>query len=167
MPIQQHYTDHSYRSIPVERYLTHFMAGFTAFKQKKLVKNCQECLQTIVKPREEASEGDAFTLMKESFGGYTLPSDSLVALIKAVEVAAADCHANHGVQEDMLFTTVKQYLKINADCFVGCLEHTEVVTKKILKYYLITRMYFASAMKNNEISNEKDKRKDQRRQSKA
>ena len=162
----QHQEAHSYGSVSVEEHITHFIAGFTAFKQKKVLKNCQECLKSILKPREEASEGDSFTLMKESFGGYSLPTDSLVALIKAIEIAAAECVAKQGFHEDMLFTTMK-YINIDSSCFVGCLEHVTETTKRVMRFYLITRMFWAGEMKTMALLHDKEKRKDQRRNSKA
>lgn len=158
--------EHSYNVITPEKHMVHFMSGFTAFKQKKLVKDCLPCLQSLTKPREEANENDALVVIKEAFGGYTYASDSLAELIRAVETAVNECVGNHNVHKEMIFTTLK-HLRIDAKCMVGCMEHMTEVTKRVLKFYLVTRMFFAGDMKNASILRDKQTRANKRRESKA
>lgn len=88
--------------------------------------------------------------MKEIHGGYSIPSNTLVSLIKAVEFAVSDTMSNSGVHEEMIFTALK-YLRLDVSCFVGCIDHTQELTKAMLKYYLYTRMFFAADMKNSSL----------------
>ncbi|KAK3919880.1 Cytochrome c oxidase subunit 1 [Frankliniella fusca] len=141
------------------------MAGFTAFRQKKLVQGCTECLDSITKPRSDTGPKDGFTLTKESFSGYTFASDELVNLVEAVEKAVGDCMTNHKFHADLVFTTLK-YLVIKSDCFVGCLNHRDIVTKKLIRYYLVVRQFFASDIGNQQMGKDK-KIKALRKQSKV
>lgn len=160
----QHEIEHPYRSVSTDKYITHFMAGFTAFKKTEADWRLPRCLKSLAKPREESCEGDAFTFINECYGGFTLASDSLVALVKAIEEAAAEALAYKGVQEDMLFITLK-YLKIDASCYIGRLNHTEKLTKEILRYYLMVRMIFTADVKNKECLREKERKKAARKKS--
>lgn len=99
-------------------------------------------------------------------GGLTLPSTELANLITAVEYAVCNTMSNYGVHGDMAFTTL-QNLNINAGCFVGCLNHTSELTKKIVEYYLMTRMFFAGDMKKQEMEKLKEKSKQKRKSSKV
>ncbi|KAK3932944.1 T-box protein VegT [Frankliniella fusca] len=162
LPVQE---EHNYDKSTTEKYLINFMAGFTCHRQKKIAKNCQECLKTLTKDREDTTNVDSWTLMKEIHGGYSIPSDALVSLIKAVEFAVCDTMSTSDVHQDMIFTSLK-FLKIDVSCFVGCLDHTHDVTKALVKYYLFTRMFFAADMKNAEMARKKERNEQFAKQSK-
>ncbi|KAE8743485.1 hypothetical protein FOCC_FOCC010908 [Frankliniella occidentalis] len=160
--------EHSYFLDMREKYdelLMSFMAGFTAFRRKKVVEDCTECLNSLIKPRSDIGPKDKFAITKECYGGYTYPSDELVKLVVAIEKAVGDCVNNHKFHKDMVFTTLK-YLVIDAGCFVGCLSHKDQVTKNILKYYLFMRMFFAADIKNQQEESDRKKRLEHRKQSK-
>ncbi|KAK3929379.1 F-box protein [Frankliniella fusca] len=56
LPVQE---EHNYDKSTTEKYLISFMAGFTCFRQKKLAKDCEDCIKTLTKDREETSETDS------------------------------------------------------------------------------------------------------------
>jgi len=163
IPITEEHNDYHATS---DRLIIQFMAGFTSFKRKKITKHCEECQGSLEKTRSEATEADRWILTQEIHGGLTLPSTELANLITSVEYAACKTMSNYGVHEDMAFTTL-QNLNINASCFVGCLSHTSELTKKIVEYYLITRMYFAGDMKKQEMEKLKERSKQKRKSSKV
>lgn len=134
-------------------------------KQKHIAKGCDECLQTMMKPREEAGPDDSFIMTKERYGGYSYPTDTMARLIARLHQAMYDCSRFHEIHTDFVFTTLK-YVRIDASCYVGCLEHVTDITKQIMMYYMGCMMHFMSGMKNAQFKRTKEKTKSLRKQSK-
>lgn len=154
-----HMMDHNY--LPsleeCEENLVSFMSGFTSFKQKKLANECSDCLQTFSKPRQEARSTFAFTRIKEIYMGYTYPSEEMRSLVAALETAVRESLHNHGIQTD-IFKKTLEYIRLDpAKDLVGCILHKEDITKKIIRYYLVMRMFFAIDRRNKEIELERRK----------
>ncbi|KAK3928702.1 DNA transposase [Frankliniella fusca] len=162
-----HQVDHSYLPQPaeMESNIVAFMAGFTAFRQEKIAKGCANCIMTFTQFREEAGSDHHFTKTKELYGGYTYASHTMVCLIKASERAIQDCVKNHDVHEDMYITTLR-YLKLDSDQMVGCIDHMQEVTKKVVQFYLTMRLFFVADHKNKENEKAKTMKKQYAKQSK-
>lgn len=151
--------EHSYAvaAPTMEEPLIKFMSGFTAFRRKKVANDCTDCLLTFTQFREEADSGHDFTRMKEMYDGYSYASNEMVDLIKAVEKAVQESIHHHGFHKDMYITALR-YLRLTPGQMVGCVNHMESVTKKLVTFYLTMRMFFAADRKNEEIE-EKNKAK--------
>ena len=111
---------------------------------------------TLEKPRTDANSGDSYILTREMFK-LTLPSDELATFLRSVERAVLQCMSKHGVHNDMAFTTAR-YLRLDTSIQIGCLDHSDVLKKKLLKFYLIMRMFHASDAYNAQVT-EKEARK--------
>ncbi|KAE8739250.1 hypothetical protein FOCC_FOCC015248 [Frankliniella occidentalis] len=146
-----HQLDHSYQpqAKEMDSQIVTFMAGFTSFRKQKVAGGCTDCILTFTQFREEAGPDHDFTKTKEIYDGYTYASDEMVRLIKAAEKAVQESTHNHDIHEDMFITTLK-YLKIEPGSMVGCINHMEEVTKKIVMFYLTMRMFFIAERKNKE-----------------
>lgn len=142
-----------------------FMAGFTAFRQKKIAQNCDACLLTFTQFREEADSGHNFTRTKEIYDGYSYASNELSNLIKATEKAVQEAVYVENVHEDLFINTIK-YMKLAAGDHVGCIDHHFDLTKKVIKYYLTMRNFFIAEKKSSEVADLNKKKKALSKQSK-
>jgi len=160
--------DHGYSVPPeeCEENLKSFMAGFTAFRQKIIVKNCDDCLLTLTVFREETGADYAFQKTKEIYNGYSYASPELRQLISSIERAIRESVAAHDISGDMFVTTLK-YLRMAPEEHVGCLNHKEEVSSRLIKYYLTMRMFFVLENKNKEYKDKKDKARKLAKQSKC
>ncbi|KAK3925701.1 F-box protein [Frankliniella fusca] len=132
--------EQNYDKSTTEKYFINFMSGFTCHRQKKITKNCQECLKTLTKDREHTTYVDSWTLMKEIHDGYSIPSDTFVSLIGAVEFAVL-CASGHDLH---IFE-----IEIEGSCFVDCLDHIRHITEALVTYYFFTTMFFAADMSSS------------------
>ena len=149
--------DHRYLASPeqCETNLVAFMAGFTAFRQKKVANGCADCLLTMTVFREETGPDCAFSRTKEIYNGYTYASPELKNLVSSCEKATRDSLAAHDINGDLFKTTLK-YLTLDLDnSYVGCIQNKADVTKRLIKFYLTMRMFFAIDNKNLEFKNSK------------
>lgn len=149
----------------MEDNLTKFMAGFTAFRQKKIAKDCTDCLLTFTQFREEVGSGFEFMKTKEIYGGYSYPSNEMASLICRVEKAMQDCFHDNNLEENIFIKVIK-YLKIENSDKVGCIEHKDEITKKIIKFYLTMRMFFVTQEKNREVEEKRNLKKQFNKQAK-
>ena len=132
------------------------MAGFTAFKQRKIAKNCEDCLLTMTVFREETGANYTFQKIKEMYNGYSYASPELRELISSCERAIRESIAANDINGDIYVTTIK-YLRLSPDDHVGCLKHKEELTSRLIKYYLTMRMFFVLDNKNLFYKEKKDK----------
>lgn len=94
------------------------------------------------------------------------PSDELSLLLRAVEKAVLECVAREGIHKDLAVTTLK-YVRLDPSFTIGCLDHSNDLKKKIIKYYLMMRMFFASdAFNAKENERQKQARKSYNKRSK-
>lgn len=103
--------------------------------------------------------------MKEMYGGYTFPSNELAKLVEAAERAVQICFKENAVHQDM-FITCLRYIKLEQENLVGCLDHMHEVSKKVIKFYIVMRMFFVSDRKNLELEEKQRLRKQHAKQSK-
>lgn len=79
------------------------------------------------------------------------PSDELRSLVEAVEKAIRECVTNHDLHADV-FTTTLRYLKLHPSAYVGCPDHKEALSKKIVKFYLTMRLFFVADRVNADLA---------------
>ncbi|KAK3924063.1 Transposable element P transposase, partial [Frankliniella fusca] len=144
--------DHSFSLSPeqCEENIISFLAGFTAFRQNKIVQNCEDCLLTMTKKLVLA-----FQKIKEIDNGYSYASPELRGLISSCERAIRESVAANDIGGDM-FVNIIKYLCLAPEGHVGCLDHREEVTSRLIKYYLTMRMFFILDNENIFYKDKKD-----------
>lgn len=141
-----------------EQFAFKYVSGFISRHSRRHLNNkCEECRKTIEKPKEQATESDMHITLK-SKGFYTYPSDGLVKTLAVVESKILEVASSPTRDKNILFAVVESLRTIIVP-LVGCALHASEFTKKILKSYLVMRMFFISDSWNNELAAKSRKEK--------
>lgn len=155
-------------------YAISYMAGYVARKAMmrfckyvtgKSQASCEECAITLVSPaNDNIPEHHKFIEIK-SRGYLKHPSKQLVNLITSIEKAIMEVVQGNLPQADTLFKVTKKLEEMSPISHVGCSKHSIDLTRRIIAFYLTTRMHFL-AKQTNLNSTEKRQSKEKRKAAK-
>lgn len=148
--------DHGYQKAGAHEMVVYYLAGYVHKKITKTI-TCEECCALLTaSPDQFNSEETQLNQRRltelRSFkpGCLREASFRLYALIKEVEEVVHDTLETSAVFGD-IFWMVLDRLHATALPAIGCNEHHEFLTAKIIKCYCLMRMHFFSRKKNREL----------------
>lgn len=140
--IPQVFSEYDYNEREIDRFALGYLAGYAAKKAKPWTNKCSECFRSLV--TSESTETSRLIELKTR--GYLLtPSESLVTLLKSLEETIQKVASRQALCADYLFLVVQEMeSERGLPSFVGCSEtaHRRDLTKKVVRFYTITRMHF-------------------------
>lgn len=142
----------------IEEFAFKYVTGFISRHSRRHLNNkCEDCRETIEKPKEQAKESDMHITLK-SKGFLTYPSDALVKTLTPVESTILKVADSPTRDKNILFAVVECLRHVIVP-LVGCSIHASEFTRKIVKSYLIMRMFFISDRWNQDIAKHKKDKK--------
>lgn len=132
---------HSYGRPTATDAALYYLAGYVVKKAGKF-SSCHECKATLL-ATDGVPPAAIFTEMRSFVpGALQLPSKALTALLTRIEKAIAVRTKSNVVFGDLFWCTVEDLTKGGSLVEVGCSSHSEELSARILKFYLVTRMHF-------------------------
>ena len=165
--------DHDSYMQTTSDYVLTYIAGYVARKGNRFFKNisnnknknvtCEECLKKLaLQPTDTIPERHKLIQLKTE--GYLInPSVALFMLLSNLENAIIEATKYGNINVDTLFEIMSLMDdETNPVILIGCDQHNYEFTKNIIRFYLVTRMFFLvkQANKNDDSEREKTKRKE-------
>lgn len=137
----------------------HNIAGYSVRKLKRIIK-CGNCLQVIQMSREAGKElecNDVICKM-DLFGGLLFASNELFNLTKQLEKCVLRAVSKNFKNVDTI-SEISIELQKEIIVKVGCFEHENELTKKIIDIYIVMRAHFLAKSENKRYDAAKMKTK--------
>lgn len=161
--------EHDYPWSQPSAYAISYMAGYVARKSimrfckyvdGKSQVSCEDCVVTLVlSSGESIPENHKFIEIK-SRGYLKHPSRQLVSLITSIENAIMEVVQNRLPQADTLFKVTQKLDEMSPIAHVGCTKHNNDLTRRVMAFYLTTRMHFLAKQTNlNSLERRQSKEK--------
>lgn len=148
-------TDHIYPQQTSDARLVYYLAGYVA-RRKVLTTKCQDCFQLLLTSAEQADKGiSSFTSFCDR-GGLLYPSRELFSFIEALEDTFTLWFSWNKLHKDSLSEMVHHLLNVPQ---VGCETHKKDLTSNLVKFFIMTRLYFYTKSLNKERTSTREKRK--------
>lgn len=166
--------EHNYTRSDYFDYIMSYMAGYVArkgprfasFKENGKMKVCNTCIQTFqLCEGSDIPQRDRFIELK-SKGHLLHPSAKLFDLVTILERAILETLRKSDINSMTLFEITASVSEVESLPLVGCVQHSAVVTRKILCFYLTTRMYFICEQFNKNHQTEKRHTQEKRKAAK-
>ncbi|KAJ1531355.1 hypothetical protein ONE63_000039 [Megalurothrips usitatus] len=162
------FSDHTYyESLTVDPGAIKMFGGYVARKARRTsyAKECSTCFECLKAPWDQALREEEDDIIHSRSKGYLLtPSDSLMLILKKLELCVLEVFQMSHLHADIVFEVTNQ-VKMKAFEEVGCDEHKRKLTKAIISFYLCTRLIFACEEYNKHLSlNAKKKQKAKQQQ---
>lgn len=143
--------DHDSHICTTSDYILTYIAGYVARKGNRFFKNistkrnviCEKCLETLVlQPNDIIPERHKLIQIK-SEGYLKTPSVALFNLLSSLEKGIIEATKSGEINVNTLVEIMELINKEeNAITLIGCEEHNNEFTKNIIRFYLITRIFF-------------------------
>ncbi|KAH6920747.1 hypothetical protein HPB50_028265 [Hyalomma asiaticum] len=141
-PVAADTLQHSYVRTTAQASALYYLGGYVAKKAHKFT-SCEDCLATCVSDGYVPAAA-ALTEMKSFVpGSLQHPSGALTSVLSSIEHVIQRSTKDNKVFGD-LFWSIMEELSECVLTRVGCTEHFEVLSARIIKFYLTTRMHFYS-----------------------
>lgn len=141
-PVAADTLQHSYVRTTAQASALYYLGGYVAKKAHKFT-SCEDCLATCVSDGHVPAAA-ALTEMKSFVpGSLQHPSGALTSMLSSIEHVIQRSTKDNKVFGD-LFWNIMEELSECVLTRVGCTEHFEVLSARIIKFYLTTRMHFYS-----------------------
>ncbi|KAK3907825.1 Transposable element P transposase, partial [Frankliniella fusca] len=137
--------DHRYaQDFKLQEKALRYFTGYVARKAKKTftAKTCENCFSLLCAPVDYAVKDIDAIIVARSKGNLIIPSDSLYAIVKALETAVLETVRVRSLTQNIIFTVI-EHVKSKTIDEIGCNEHKRRLTKDIMNFYLNTRLIFA------------------------
>lgn len=167
--------DHDLHICTTSDYILTYIAGYVARKGNRFSKNiinnknviCEECLKTLVlQPNDVIPERHKLIQIKTK-GYLKNPSIALFNLLSILEKGIIEATKCGEINVNTLFEIMKLIdEEKNSLTLIGCEKHKYEFTKNIIRFYLITRMFFLVKQANKNDNAEREKTKEKRKSSK-
>lgn len=161
--------DHDSHICTTSDYVLTYIAGYVARKGNRFCKNinnnktiCEECLKTLVlQSNDEITERHKLIEIKSK--GYLInPSIVLFNLLSSLEKGIINATKCGEINVNTIFDIMN--LINNEDItIIGCEQHNHEFTKNIIRFYLITRMFFLVKQANKNDNSERERTKEKRK----
>ncbi|KAK3911873.1 Transcription factor bHLH76 [Frankliniella fusca] len=119
--------DHSYIGEGVDEFALRYMAGFVSRHSKRYTNHCDECTALLQTDADSPSSQADLLISLKSKGFLTYPSEALVNLLGAVE--------------NTIIQTSFRDVPLTPLCSTV---HQDLLTKSILKFYILMRLHFVT-----------------------
>lgn len=133
---------HSYCRTTAKASALYYLGGYVVKKARKFT-SCEDCLATCISDNHVPAAA-ALTEMRSFVpGALQHPSGALTSMLSGIERVIEKRTNGNKVFGD-LFWTIMGELSGCSLTRVGCTEHFEELSARIIKFYLTTRMHFYS-----------------------
>lgn len=152
--------DHTYDVCRTSSEVQAYIAGYVVRKMLKQIK-CQDCIETLQSDNNERDESrDAMINLMNQYGGLLHPSDDLFQLTGTLESTILDVVGKFGITINTLHTAVERLSEHKGLPMVGCEDHRQETTRRIVDFYIVMRGHFLakSFNANNDEARIKTKR---------
>ena len=136
-------------------FVQYYMAGYVAFRAKKLTR-CVDCIENVQSRRKPSDEERSKMIDSFNRGRLQYPSEDLYQLTNNVENIILHILAGGQLNRDT-FLHILDSLDSCEIPKVGCSEHRNEFTKSITSFYLITRSHFIAKRYNTAHDSRKKK----------
>ncbi|XP_067215656.1 uncharacterized protein [Linepithema humile] len=167
--------DHDLHICTTSDYILTYIAGYVARKGNRFSKNiinnknviCEECLKTLIlQPNDVIPERHKLIQIKTK-GYLKNPSIALFNLLSILEKGIIEATKCGEINVNTLFEIMELIdEEKNSLALIGCEKHKYEFTKNIIRFYLITRMFFLVKQANKNDNAEREKTKEKRKSSK-
>lgn len=127
---------------------------------------CENCKKTIQLPEFSNIPENHKLIELRSKGNLLHPSVQLYDLISILESCIIQVTGNEDVTADTLFRITAALEEISPLPLIGCEKHNIIFTRRIIIFYLTTRMHFICKQINKNESEQKTKTKEKRKAAK-
>lgn len=151
--------EHDYDVAKTSPYVIAYIAGYVARKAQKFSK-CANCLNSLKVANSNDKNHEFIKLMSE--GHLIYPSGSLENFIKKLEdcvlyvVGATGLGLRYDTCHKIIDTIIRKKDEVPK---VGCAQHFNILTKKILLFYVLMRCCFLANSYNSIYCEKKEKSK--------
>lgn len=119
----------------------YYLAGYVVKKAEKF-SSCGDCKATLLATNDVPSAAILTEMRSFVPGALQLPSKDLTSLLTDVESAITERTRDNVVFGDLFWCIVKDLTQGHSLAQVGCGVHSEELSARIMKFYLVTRMHF-------------------------
>ncbi|KAH8038615.1 hypothetical protein HPB51_002739 [Rhipicephalus microplus] len=119
----------------------YYLAGYVVKKAEKF-SSYGECKATLLATDDVPSAAILTEMRSFVPGALQLPSKDLTSLPTDVESAITERTRDNVVFGDLFWCIVKDLTQGHSLAQVGCGVHSEELSARIMKFYLVTRMHF-------------------------
>ncbi|KAH8031901.1 hypothetical protein HPB51_021543 [Rhipicephalus microplus] len=119
----------------------YYLAGYVVKKAEKF-SSCGDCKATLLATNDVPSAAILTEMRSFVPGALQLPSKDLTSLLTDVESAITERTRDNVVFGDLFWCIVKDLTQGHSLAQVGCGVHSEELSARIIKFYLVTRMHF-------------------------
>ena len=153
---------HDYDVNPINPVTLTYFAGFVARKCSKWTK-CEARLSSCTKPRGDTPEDKIIDNFSRGYLKY--PSADLVevltALKKGILQSVGQCELEFYTFHHLLSNIQAESLK-----FIGCDDHKQSLTEKVIKYYVVVRAKIVCKNHNRIFNETREKEREHRKMAK-
>ena len=132
--------DHDQRFCKTPEFVQGFVAGYVAFRAKKLTK-CDNCIQNVQNRSKVAAEMQYKMIDACNRGRLQYPSEELYVLTDILEDIILHISAGSTLNCDTFYHIVESIEEYKIP-LVGRSDHCRDFTKSVITFYLITRSHF-------------------------
>lgn len=120
--------------------LIYYVAGYAA--RKCIMKtNCGPCMQSVtLSSAAESSHIAMYTRQKDN-GGLLYPSSTLFLFVEMLENLFTECFSRQELHADSIID-ILSLVRARCRSSIGCSEHAAELTRKVISFYLTTRLHF-------------------------
>lgn len=142
---------HDYFLCTTSEYVLSYIAGYVARKGSRFAKFgdkqptvCEDCLKTLVLgTNNPIPEKHRLIELKTEGSSLKHPSAALVDLLSILERGTIEVTKTGDINADTLFSITNRIDALSPLPVVGCTNHANEVTYKIVRFFLTTRMFFS------------------------
>lgn len=137
--------------------IIYYVAGYVTRKFNSIAK-CNLCEINLQQDKSSITDPVADFTKYFDKHGLLYPSNNLFNLVFELENKFTNCFSFNKLHRDSIVDIVTT-LNVSNSVKVGCIEHQNMLTNKIVKFYILTRLYFylKQLNKNRESKRERQK----------
>lgn len=134
--------EHEYHVARSDSRLIYYISGYVV-KKCVLPSKCPSCISSLLLSTEEGRllNASVFVQHKDN-GGLLYPSVQLYRFITHLEDIFTNCFSAHKVQRESVMDLLQMIHAASPVKAVGCTEHKESLTPRIVGFYITMRLHF-------------------------
>jgi hypothetical protein len=149
--------DHNYHLPEPDIYATGYISGYVCRRSFKFVRNCQICTKILLGSGEE--EHNKLTKYKTK-GYLKYSSKKLYDFILQLEKNLKKTFESSNIHKNYILDILENFSSYNIVNNIGCPNHVRDLTRGILKFYIIFRLYSFCNVRNTIVKKYVNKSKD-------
>lgn len=160
--------DHDYFKCSTSDYVLAYISGYIARKALRFIRYgsktaCSDCERSLQLNSTEEIPKCYKLINLKSYNYLKHPSRVLFNLISLLEKGTLTAIHNTEINAETLFDVMNVIEALPSTPLVGCPKHESLLTRRIIIFFLATRMYFICKQANKNDSFERDKTRERRK----